>query len=74
MAYKSSTDLVPSRMNKYRPILTQYHQVPTSIAINWLSAIKYQMVPPYADSAPPSFNHRCPIIMTQYTASLPRTA
>ena len=47
MAYRPSTDLEPSRVNQYRPILTEFHQVPTSIAMYWPSTIKYQQLLPY---------------------------
>ena len=35
-------DPVLPSTNQYRPILTQYHQVPTGIVINWPSTIKYK--------------------------------
>ena len=31
------TDPAPSSTKQYRPLLTQYHQVPTSIALYWVS-------------------------------------
>ena len=52
-------------------MLTQCHPVPTSVAIQWPSAIFYQLVPPYTDSVPPSTNHCCPILI-HYPASSPR--
>ena len=53
------------------PLLTQYHKVPTSIAIKRPSTINYQLVPPMLTQC--HQDHCCPIL-TQYTASLPRNA
>ena len=64
MAYRPSTDFkVPSRMNEYHPILTQYHQAPTSIAIYWpVQSITnwYHLI-----LIPPSTNHYCPILTSR---------
>ena len=39
-----STEQVQSSTNQYRLILTQFHQVPTSSALYWPSATKYQPI------------------------------
>ena len=46
------TDPVTSYINQYRPILTQYHQVPTSTTFYWPSTIKHRPVPPGTDPVP----------------------
>ena len=51
--------------NQYRPILTQYHQLPTSTALYWPSATQYQSVPPFTDPVPPNTNQYRPLL-TQY--------
>ena len=60
-----STDPVPPSINKYRPILTQYHHVSTSTAIYWPSNTKYQPEPPSTDPVP-SYINQCHSILTQY--------
>ena len=67
--------LVPPSTNQYRPIVTHYRQVLTSITFFWPSTIIYQPdplhtiiyepAPPYADPVPPSTNQYHPIL-TQY--------
>ena len=59
------TDPVPSCINQYCLLLTQYHQVPTSTALYWPSTIIYQPVPLHIDPVPPSINQYRPIL-TQY--------
>ena len=49
----------------YRPLLIQYHQVPTSIATYWPSTIMYQPVSPSSDPVPPSTD-RYRLLLTQY--------
>ena len=57
-------DALPLCVNHYRPLLIQYHQVPTSIA-HWPSTIMYWPVPPSIDPVPPSTNcYR--LLLTQY--------
>ena len=57
-----SIDPVPPSTNQCRPILTQYHQVSTSTALNWPSTIMYQQLPPSTDPVPPSTNKYWPIL------------
>ena len=59
------TDPVPPSISHYRPILTQFHQVPTSTAPYWPSTTKHQPLLPNTDPAPPSTNQYYPIL-TQY--------
>ena len=56
---------VPSCINQYRLLLTQYHQVPNSTAFCWTSTITYQPVPLHNDPEPTSINQYRPIL-TQY--------
>ena len=37
----SPTDTIPPITNQYRPKLVQYHQVPTSTALQWPNTTKY---------------------------------
>ena len=67
------TDPVLSYINPHCPILTKYHQVPTSTASYWPSTTKYQPVPPPTDPLPPSTNQFWPIL-TWHHHVLTRTA
>ena len=40
--------------SQYRPILSQFHQVPTGTALYWPRTTKYQPVTPHADQVPTS--------------------
>ena len=53
---------VPLKSKQYQVIVTQYHQVPTSTAFCWPSAITYQPVPLHTDPVPPSINQYQPIL------------
>ena len=55
----------PNTFCPHRLILTLYHQVPTSTALNWPSTIMYQQLPPSTDPVPPSTNKYHPLL-TQY--------
>ena len=59
------TDPVPSRINHYRLILIQCHQVPTSRATYWPSTIMYQQVSPSSDPVPPS-TEQYRLLLNQY--------
>ena len=56
------TDPVPSWINQYRLLLTQYHQVPTSTAFYWTSTIVYQPVLLHIEAVPPSINQYRPML------------
>ena len=49
-------DPVSASTDQYHPLLTQYHQETTSVALYPPSTIKYQSEPPNTDPFPPSTN------------------
>ena len=55
----------PSCINYYRPLLIQYHQVPTSIDPYWPSIIIYEPVPLHTDPVPSCIN-QYRLLLTQY--------
>ena len=57
-----TTGPVLPRTNPYRPIPTQYHQVPSSTALYWPSTIVYQLVLLHTDPLPPSTKQFHPIL------------
>ena len=66
------TDPTSPWTKQYRPVLTQYHKIPTRTAPYWLSTtlylpntIKYQPVPLHTDSVPPCTNQHH-LLLTQY--------
>ena len=58
------TQYQPSN-NQYHTILTLYHQVSCSTALNWRSTTKLESVSPYTDPVPLSTIQYCPML-TQY--------